>query len=108
LEGKEMRIHRAALVLGALFLAGTALALAVAGSVVLFDPHSEVASATLVDGWGHRQQLTSVGIGYIGIPKVEGTVEITCANRKVIRSGYVTPGAPMWQRMGRKGDCSTR
>jgi hypothetical protein len=42
------------------------------------------------------------------VPKVEGTVEIKCVNAKVIRSGYVSPGAPMWQRMGRKGDCSTR
>lgn len=103
-----MRIHRAALVLGATALAGTALALAIAGSVILLDPHRDVASATLVDGWGHRQQLASYGVGYVGVPKIEGTVEITCVNGKVIRSGYVTPGARMWQRMGRKGDCSTR
>jgi hypothetical protein len=103
-----MLTHRAALVLGALFLTGTALAIAIAGSVILFDPHGEVASATLVDGWGHRQQLASVGFGYVGIPKVEGAVEITCANYKVIHIGYVTPGMSMWQRMGRKGDCSTR
>jgi hypothetical protein len=102
-----MRIRRAALVLGATALAGTALALAVAESVILLDTNGEVASVTLVDGWGHRQQLVSLGVGYVGVPKVEGTVEITCVNGKVIRSGYVTPGAPMWQQMGRKGDCST-
>jgi hypothetical protein len=103
-----MRVQRAVLASVATVLAGTTLALAMAGSVVLYDPHGEVASATLVDGWKQRQQLASVGFGYFGVPNIEGTVEIKCANGKVIRSGYVTPGAPMWQRMGRKGDCSTR
>jgi len=103
-----MRIQRAALVSGATALVGTALTLAITGSAILFDPHSEVASATLVDGWGRRQQLASLGFGYVGVPKVEGAVEIKCVSGKVIRSGYVTPGASMWQRMGRKGSCSTR
>jgi hypothetical protein len=57
-------------------------------------------------GGGHRQKLASFGVGYIGVPKVEGTVEIACVSGKVVRSGYVTPGAPMWQRIRRKGDCS--
>ena len=103
-----MGIYRVAVVLGALALAGTALAVAIAGSVVLYDPHGEVASATLVDGWGHRQQLAYLGFGYAGVPKIEGTVEITCVDGEIVRSGYVTPGAPMWQQMGRKGDCSAR
>ena len=103
-----MRIRRAAFVSGAIVLTGSMLSLAIAGSVVLFDPHREVASATLVDGWGHRQPLASLGFAHVGVPKVEGAVEIKCVNAKVIRSGYVTPGAPMWQWMGRKGDCSTR
>lgn len=103
-----MRIRRAASVSGAIALTGGTLALAIAGSVALFDPHREVASATLVDGWGHRQPLASLGFAHVGVPQVEGTVEIRCVNGKVILSGYVTPGAPMGQRMGRKGDCSTR
>jgi hypothetical protein len=103
-----MRVGRAALVLGTTALAGTALALAITGSVILLDIHGDVASATLVDGWGHRQQLASLGVGYVGVPKVEGTVEITCVSGNIFRSGYVTPGAPMWQRMAGKGNCSTR
>jgi hypothetical protein len=103
-----MRIRRTASVLGVTALAGTALALAIAGSVILLDLHGEVASATLVDGWGHRQQLASIGIGHVGVPKVEGELEITCVNGEVIRSGYVTPGAPMWLRMGPRGNCLTR
>ena len=106
--GQQMRIRRPALLAVSTVLAASALAFAFKGSVILFDPRREVASATLIDNWGQRQQLASMGVGYVGVPKVEGTVEITCATGKVIRSGYVTPGAPMWQRMGRKGDCSTR
>jgi hypothetical protein len=44
----------------------------------------------------------------MSVPRLEGTAEIECINGKLIRSGYVTPGTPMWQRMGEKGECSTR
>jgi hypothetical protein len=86
----------------------SALALMFTGSVVLLDPHREVASAQVVDGWGQRQELAPVGIAFVGVPRLEGTVEIRCRSGKVIRSGYVTPGAPMWQQMGQEGECSTR
>lgn len=88
-------------------MAATTLALMFTGSVVLLDFHRKVASAQVIDGWGQRQELAHVGIAYLGVPKLEGTVQITCANGKVVRSGYVTPGAPMWQQMGQKGQCST-
>ena len=84
-----------------------ALWLLFAGSVVLFDPHGEVTSAELVDGWGTRQKLANLGIAFVGVPRVEGTVEIRCSKGKVIRSGYVTPGVPTWQRMAQQGTCST-
>lgn len=103
-----MRVRRPALLAGATVVAAIALALTFTGSVILFDPHREVASATLVDGWGKRQHLMSVGVGFVGVPKVEGAVEITCVNGKTFRSGYVTPGTSMWERMGRKCDRSAR
>ena len=78
------------------------------GSVSLFDPYGEVTSADIVDGWGKRQRLTDLRFAFVGVPHLEGTVEIKCSDGKVIRSGYVTPGVPTWQRMGQQGECSTR
>jgi hypothetical protein len=103
-----MRVRRIALLSVAAIVVASALSLLFKGSVVLLDPHLEVASAQVIDGWGQRQNLISVGIAYVGVPRLEGTVEIRCIDGEVSRSGYVTPGAPMWQRMGQKGECSTR
>lgn len=79
--------------------------IALQGSVVLRDPRNEIASAYVIDGWGQRQKLASVGFAYVVMPKLEGTVEIRCANGNVVRSGYVTPGAPTWQTIGTEVDC---
>lgn len=103
-----MRVRRIALLSIATTSVASALALVFTGSVVLLDPHREVASAHVIDGWGQRQELAPLGIAYVGVPKLEGTVEIRCVNGKVVRSGYVTPGAPMWQRMRQGVECSTR
>jgi hypothetical protein len=102
-----MRVRRLIVVVGG-SVAVAALWLMVSGSAVLYDPHHEVSSAELVDGWGKRQRLINLRFAHLGVPRLEGTVEIRCSTGKVIRSGYVTPGAPMWQRMGKQGDCSTR
>jgi hypothetical protein len=101
-----MRVRRLALLVGGT-VAIAALWLMVTGSVVLFDPHQEVLSAELVDGWGKRQRLTTLRFAHVGVPRLEGTVDIRCSTGKVTKSGYVTPGAPTWQRMGKQGECST-
>lgn len=78
--------------------------LAVTGGVVIFDPHREVASAQLVDGWGRKQPLLSLAFLRLGIPRLEGAVRITCRSGRVVEGGYVTPGAPTWQTVG-EADC---
>jgi hypothetical protein len=77
------------------------------GSVVLVDLHRKVASASLVDGWGRQQKLVYVGFAYVGFPELEGTVKIQCNDGTTVRSGYVTPGAPMWQAMRKDSECTT-
>lgn len=104
--GGKMRVRRIALLSVAAIVVASALSLMFKGSVVLLDPHRAVASAQVIDGWGQRQNLTSVGIAYVGVPRIEGTLEIRCIDGKVSRGGYVTPGAQMWERMGQKDDCS--
>lgn len=103
-----MRVRRIALLSAAIIVVGSALSLAFRGSVILVDVQREVKAAEIVDGWGQRQELTSLGIAYAGVPRLEGTVEIRCRNGKVIRRGYVTPGVPTWQQMAEDGECSTR
>ena len=94
-----MRFKRSNLIaIGGLVLAlGT---LAVTGSVVLFDPDGEVASAELVDGWGHRQPLLNLAFLRVGVPTIEGEIRITCRSGRVVKGFYVTPGAPTWQKIG--------
>ena len=102
-----MHVRRWVLVGGAL-LAVAAAALLFTGSVVLFDPHRQVASAQLIDGWGHKQPLLNLAYLRVGVPKIEGAVQITCKNGKVIERGYVTPGLPTWQKVDDAFGCSTR
>jgi hypothetical protein len=102
-----MRFGRLSLVVvGGCFVVGAAT-LTFTGSVLLFDPQREVASAQLVDGWGHKQPLFNLAYLRVGVPKVEGAVQITCKNGSVVERGYVTPGGHTWQKMGGKKDCST-
>jgi hypothetical protein len=82
-----------------------AATLAFSGSVVLLDPSRQVSSAQLIDGWGHKQPLLNLTYVRVGVPKIEGTVQIHCKNGKVTERGYVTPGAPTWHRLD--GGCST-
>lgn len=91
-----MRFRRSILIAaGAVVVAlGT---LAVTGSVVIFDPHREVASAQLVDGWGQKQPLLNLVFLRVGVPRLEGAVRITCKSGRVTEGGYVTPGAPTWR-----------
>lgn len=98
-----MRFKRSILIAGGGLVVALGT-LAVTGSVVLFDPHREVASAQLVDGWGHRQPLLNLAFLRVGVPRLEGAVQITCRSGKVVEGGYVTPGAPTWQKMG-EADC---
>lgn len=102
-----MRTRRVGLLAAAAILIASVVTLLFTGSVVLFDLHDKVASAHLVDGWGHRQDLATVGFAYVAVPHLEGTVEIKCKDGTTVRSGYVTPGAPMWQSMRKERACST-
>jgi len=68
------------------------------GSVIVVDPHRQLASAQLIDGWGHKQPLLNLVYLRVGVPRIEGAVQITCKNGRVIELAYVTPGAPTWVR----------
>jgi len=103
-----MRVRRIALLTVITAIVAGAITLMNTGSIVLLDPHHEVESAQAVSSLGQRQDLASVGIAYVGVPELEGTIEIRCANGRVIRTGYVTPGVPMWLRLGEHGECSKR
>lgn len=102
-EAARMRFKRSILIAigGLVFALGT---LAVTGSVFLFDPDVEVASAELLDGWGHKQPLLNLAFVRVGVPTIEGEVRIICRNGKVVKGFYVTPGAPTWQKIG-EADC---
>ena len=93
-----MRLKRPFLIVGGCLVvaAGT---LAFTGSVVLFDPQRQVASAQLVDGRGHQQPLLNLAYVRVGVPRIEGAVQITCTNGKVGDGNYVTPGAPTWEKI---------
>jgi hypothetical protein len=95
------------LALGATIIV-VAVTLLFTGSVVFFDPNREIVSAQIVDGFGRRQNLMNVGFAYVGLPKLEGSVQLKCAHGKTVRIGYVTPGASTWQRMGKNGECLPR
>lgn len=86
----------------------SAIALAFTGSVIILDPHRQVASANVIDGWGRRQKLFYVGVGHIGVPKLEGAVEIRCVNGDVVQSYYVTRGVHTWLSVGSIGSCAAR
>lgn len=99
-----MPFKRLVLSAGGLLVVAVAT-LAFTGSVVLFDPSQQVSSAQLIDGWGHKQPLLNLTYVRVAVPKIEGAVQINCKNGKVIEHGYVTPGAPTWQKLGDR--CST-
>ena len=73
--------------------------LAFTGSVVLFDPQLQVASAQLIDGGGIKQPLLNLAYVRVGVPRIEGAVQITCKNGKAVDGNYVTPGASTWQKI---------
>lgn len=101
-----MRFKRLSLIAGACFVV-VAATLALTGSVVLFDPHRTVASARLIDGWGHSQPLLNLVYLRVGVPKIEGAVQITCENGTTVKLDYVTPGAPTWLQVDDSVGCST-
>jgi len=93
-----MRLKRLILIVGGCLVVGAGT-LAVTGSVVLCDPQRQVASAQLVDGWGHKQPLLNLAYVRVGVPRIEGAVKITCKNGRVSEFSYVTPGAPTWEKI---------
>jgi hypothetical protein len=97
-----MRSKRLGLVVWACLVIAAAI-LTFTGSVVLFDPHRQLASAELIDGRGHKQPVLNLGYLRVGVPRIEGGVQITCKNGKVIERGYVTPGAFTWLSVGSFG-----
>ena len=78
--------------------------LAVTGSVVIFDPSREVASAHIVAGLGHMQPLVNLAILQVAVPNIEGAVEVTCKSGRVVKGGYVTGGLSTWQKVV-EADC---
>jgi hypothetical protein len=100
-----MRVGRIGLLSAIAVCLASAATLVFTGSVVLFDPHQKLASAHLVDGWGHRQELAYIGIAYVGVPRLEGPIAIKCNNGKTGRFGYVTPGVSVWQSMSTGNNC---
>jgi hypothetical protein len=102
-----MRTRRWVLLCCGGLLVIAAAALFVSGSVVLLDSKREVASAHLIDGWGHKHALLNLVYLYVGLPSVEGAVQISCKNGSIVERGYVTSGIHTWQKMDGTGRCST-
>ena len=62
------------------------------GSAVVVDETGGVQSAVLTDGHGVEQPLHKLWKGrFYGIPSLEGTIEVRCANGVRKQWGYVTP-----------------
>jgi len=93
-----MRFKRLILIAGGCLVVAAAT-LALTGSVMLFDPHQQVSSAQLIDGWGHKQPLLNLAYVRVGVPRIEGALQINCTNGRVVERGYVTPGAPTWEKL---------
>ena len=101
-----MSAKRTLLICGAV-AATVAAVLLFTGSVVLLDSKGEVASARLIDGWGHKQPLLNLWYLRVALPRIEGAVQISCRNGREIQRGYVAPGIHTWQQMYGTGRCST-
>lgn len=78
--------------------------IAITGSVVIFDPYREIASAEVINGLGRKQPLRNLAFMRLAIPRVEGAVRLTCKSGRVVERGYVTPSASSWHRVG-EVDC---
>lgn len=98
-----MRFNRSVLIAAGAIVSASGT-LAVTGSVVILDLRQEVASAHVVDGWGRRQPLLNLAFLRLTLPRLEGAVRIICKSGGVVEGGYVTPGAPTWQKLG-EADC---
>jgi hypothetical protein len=85
-----------------------AVTLVFTGSVLLLDPHGQIASAQLSDGAGRKQPLLNLGYLRVEVPDIEGGVQITCKNGSVILRGYVSPGVQTWLEMHGTSGCATR
>jgi hypothetical protein len=73
---------------GALLL--LALAIALAGSVVVRDRTGEVARAIVTNDRETQPLLRLPGGLFVAIPLMEGTIEIECRDGSRHRNGYVT------------------
>lgn len=75
-------------------LAGLALAglayVGLFGLVVVHDETGAVTSAVLTDGRSEQALLRLPGDLFVGVPSLEGTVEVRCSNGARARRGYVT------------------
>ncbi|MEO1167377.1 MAG: hypothetical protein AAFW97_01570 [Pseudomonadota bacterium] len=82
---------RFVLMMAGIISSAACLYVAVAGVVIVHD-ETDTASAAVVTNDLVEQELTRFPGGYfIGIPDVEGSVEVRCIDNSVVRGGYVTP-----------------
>ena len=68
----------------------------IAGSVVVVDKTGEVASAVATTG-SYEQPLWHLPGGFfVGIPRLEGTIEVRCRDGTSRQMGYVTGHMHTW------------
>lgn len=85
-------MRRFALVLGAILvlLAVFAARLSYTGYVIVHDETGLATEARLTNS-RQKQPLTALPFGYfVGIPEIEGGIEVRCSDGSMARGGYVT------------------
>ena len=91
------------LVCGLVVLVLLWLAITVAGSVVVRDRTGEVTSAVVTNDREEQPLYRLPGGVFVGIPQLEGVVEISCGDGSRHQQGYVTGHMHTWVKV--EGRC---
>ncbi|WP_226698881.1 hypothetical protein [Qipengyuania gaetbuli] len=100
------KVSRASFVLLAVLVIA-AIFLEYRGLVIVHDETGMVSSARLTSA-KKKQPLSEIPLGYfVGIPALEGGIEVLCSDGSKVRGGYVTPHARTVVTVKGQGTCST-
>ncbi|WP_427963727.1 hypothetical protein [Altererythrobacter sp.] len=85
----------------------TAIYLEYRGLVIVHDETGMASNARLTNA-EEKQALSVLPLGYfVGIPSLEGGIEVLCSDGSRARGGYVTPHARTVVTVKGHGTCST-
>jgi len=79
------------------------LGVAIAGSIVVRDRTGEVTRAIVTNDRDSQRLLRLPGGAFVGIPLMEGVLEISCRDGSRHRQGYVTGHLHIWVKV--EGRC---